>query len=241
MADFRKLAIATLLADGKIDDDEVKALRKELYEDGKIDKKEVEFLIELRNAAQKKVSTATTNLNRAVVQLANAAPAAQNELIVQGIAIQASMPGLRAVPDKKTVEFQHQEDVKVRTMILPEQFDDKGNLKEYTRAEKQALKGKDKKLPGYESSVEKLEAGQKLRVVLRTVKKPTEKDKDKEKGKAKANDPDKEKAKANDPDKDIDKDKDADADADKKKQVKLIVILEEAPDNAPKGKKKKNE
>jgi uncharacterized tellurite resistance protein B-like protein len=63
MADFRKLAIATLLADGKIDDDEVKALRKELYEDGKIDKKEVEFLIELRNAAQKKAKGAEVNPN----------------------------------------------------------------------------------------------------------------------------------------------------------------------------------
>ena len=54
MADFRKLAIAFVLADGVIDDDEVKVLRKELYQDGKIDKKEVDFLVELRNAAQKK-------------------------------------------------------------------------------------------------------------------------------------------------------------------------------------------
>ncbi len=54
MANFRKLAIAALLADGKIDDTEVKVIKKELYEDGKIDRSEVEFLIELRNAAQKK-------------------------------------------------------------------------------------------------------------------------------------------------------------------------------------------
>ncbi len=54
MADFRKLSIAALLADGKIDDAEVKVIKKELYADGKIDKKEVEFLIELRNNAQKK-------------------------------------------------------------------------------------------------------------------------------------------------------------------------------------------
>jgi uncharacterized tellurite resistance protein B-like protein len=67
MADFRKLSIAALLADGKIDDTEVKVIKKELYADGKIDKKEVEFLIELRNAAQKKakggnLSTAFENL-----------------------------------------------------------------------------------------------------------------------------------------------------------------------------------
>src|SRR4051794_17478386 len=54
MADWRKVAIAALLADGKIDDTEVKVLRKELYADGKIDKKEVEFLIDLRSQAQKK-------------------------------------------------------------------------------------------------------------------------------------------------------------------------------------------
>ena len=40
--------------DGKIDDNEVKLLKKELWEDNKIDDDEVKFLIELRNAAQKK-------------------------------------------------------------------------------------------------------------------------------------------------------------------------------------------
>jgi hypothetical protein len=67
MADFRKLSIAALLADGKIDDVEVKVIKKELYADGQIDRKEVEFLIDLRNAAQKKaaggtLSTAFENL-----------------------------------------------------------------------------------------------------------------------------------------------------------------------------------
>jgi uncharacterized membrane protein YebE (DUF533 family) len=52
MTDWRKLATAALLADGTIDDREVKVLRKELYADGVIDKKEVEFLIELRNKAK---------------------------------------------------------------------------------------------------------------------------------------------------------------------------------------------
>jgi uncharacterized membrane protein YebE (DUF533 family) len=54
MADWRKLAVAAILADGQIDDNEVKILKKELYEDGKIDKEEVQFLIDLRNHAQKK-------------------------------------------------------------------------------------------------------------------------------------------------------------------------------------------
>src|SRR5947207_127926 len=63
MADWRKVALTTILADGKIDDDEVKVLRRELYQDGKIDKEEVEFLIALRNAAQKKAKGAEINAN----------------------------------------------------------------------------------------------------------------------------------------------------------------------------------
>jgi hypothetical protein len=54
MADWRKVAIAAFLADGKIDETEVKVLRKELYADGKIDHDELHFLIELRTMAAKK-------------------------------------------------------------------------------------------------------------------------------------------------------------------------------------------
>src|SRR5439155_20664759 len=63
MADWKKVALAALLADGQIDDNEVKILKKELYADGKIDKDEVEFLIELRNTAQKKAKGAELNAN----------------------------------------------------------------------------------------------------------------------------------------------------------------------------------
>jgi uncharacterized membrane protein YebE (DUF533 family) len=58
MADWRKLVINAILADGKIDETEVKVLKKELWADGKIDRDEVKFLIELRNAAQKKAKGA---------------------------------------------------------------------------------------------------------------------------------------------------------------------------------------
>src|ERR1700722_19596139 len=54
MADWRKLAMEAFLADGKIDETEVKILRKELWADGQIDRDEVKFLIDLRNTAQKK-------------------------------------------------------------------------------------------------------------------------------------------------------------------------------------------
>jgi len=63
MADFRKLALEAILADGKIDDAEVRVLQKELWADKKIDTKEVEFLIELRNTAQKKAKAQKAEVN----------------------------------------------------------------------------------------------------------------------------------------------------------------------------------
>jgi hypothetical protein len=63
MADWRKLALDAILADGEIDDAEVRVLQRELWADGKIDAKEVEFLIELRNAAQKKARAKKAEVN----------------------------------------------------------------------------------------------------------------------------------------------------------------------------------
>jgi uncharacterized tellurite resistance protein B-like protein len=54
MADWRKLCIELTLADGKIDQKEVTILRKALYADQKIEKEEMDFLVDLRNAATKK-------------------------------------------------------------------------------------------------------------------------------------------------------------------------------------------
>src|SRR5262249_41956888 len=64
-------------------------------------------------------------------------------------AINAAGKPSRYDTKKYLVEFQNNVTVQVRTMVLPEVFDDKGNPKTYTAAEKLALKGKDKKAPGY--------------------------------------------------------------------------------------------
>jgi uncharacterized tellurite resistance protein B-like protein len=69
MANWRKLTIATMLADGKIDDDEIKVLRKELWEDGQIDMEEVKFLIDLRNHAQKKAKAKKEEVNPKFTEL----------------------------------------------------------------------------------------------------------------------------------------------------------------------------
>src|SRR5262249_17794197 len=66
MADWKKLK-AAILADGKIEDEEVELIRRELYADGKIDREEVAFLIALRNEARE-VSKAFEELFFAAVK-----------------------------------------------------------------------------------------------------------------------------------------------------------------------------
>jgi hypothetical protein len=51
MADLQKLK-ATVLADGRVDDDDVEALCRELYDDGTIGQAEVELFVALRNEAR---------------------------------------------------------------------------------------------------------------------------------------------------------------------------------------------
>lgn len=122
-------------------------------------------------------------------------------------------PGYKVDVVKREIEFQASEKAKVRTMTLPEQFDEKGNLKKFTAKELAELRGKDTTLPGYESAMEKLEAGQKIRVTLTP-------------------------APANAAAKN--KDQDEDAKADKRMQVKLIVIVAESTgDGKAMGKAKK--
>jgi hypothetical protein len=67
--DWRKVAMDAILSDGEIDDGEVKVLKKELWADGKIDMDEVKFLIDLRNAAQKKAKAKKATVNPKFEQL----------------------------------------------------------------------------------------------------------------------------------------------------------------------------
>lgn len=54
MADWRKLSIEIILAEGKLNEKMVKILKKELRVEGAIERDELNFLIDLRNAALKK-------------------------------------------------------------------------------------------------------------------------------------------------------------------------------------------
>jgi hypothetical protein len=96
----------------------------------------------------------------------------QNAIVqfrIQLARTQANM--FQVINATQKVDFQVEENVKVRIKHLPEQFDERGILKKYSGAELVALKGKDKNLPGYESALESLAPGQIVQVRLRTHKK----------------------------------------------------------------------
>jgi hypothetical protein len=171
--------------------------------------------------------SAANKLNQIGNQLQNAVAAFQQAALQANIRNLAMLSGAGGpIPqftvktNKEDVEFQTIPDPKVRTMFLPEVFDDKGEIKKYTPAEKAELKGKDKSLPGYESSLEKLEAGQTLKVTLVPVKTK------------KAAPPEK--------NKENDKEEKPAVEEEKKMQVKMIVITKEANGTVPDKKKKNN-
>jgi hypothetical protein len=58
------------------------------------------------------------------------------------------------------------DDMVVRLLSLPQQYDDKGYPKKYTADELKELKGDNPKLIGYQGSVDDLKSGQQVRVYL---------------------------------------------------------------------------
>lgn len=63
MADYRKLAIQLIAADGKVNGSEIKLLKKALYEDGKVSHEEVTFLADVRAAVLKKAKRASAKFD----------------------------------------------------------------------------------------------------------------------------------------------------------------------------------
>jgi hypothetical protein len=174
-----------------------------------------------RNSAMQHLQRAQVSLQQATVAL--------NVAAAGGVGVGGAPPGYRWVVTSSEIEFQAMEEAKIRTLVLPENYDEKGNIKKYTKQELDELKGKDKNLPGYESEMEKLETGMKVKVVLAPRKKS--KPADKPAAAEKADDKDKDAEKG--------KNKDLDDDGEKKMQVKMIIITENAPAAAnARGKKR---
>lgn len=117
---------------------------------------------------------------QAMQQLRNAMGQMQAALIR---AQQASLPvsNFRVVTGRKTVEFHAAEDVAVRNLYLPAEYDDKGQLKKMTTEEVKKLKG-NPRLPGFEGKMDDLKTGSTVVIVMsRTMPaKPVNKDKDKD-------------------------------------------------------------
>jgi hypothetical protein len=117
-------------------------------------------------------------------------------------------------------EFQMEaiDGIVVRRQNPPVEYDDKGNVKKFTKEELEQLKGKDKTLPGYTAAYEDLKAGQMLKVYV--AKPKSDKKDDKAENKANAADDKVEVAKKDDaalPGSDL-------------PQVRMILILADAPD-----------
>jgi hypothetical protein len=161
---------------------------------------------------------------------------------------------LKEVIDTKVYEMKLRDNAYIRYLNLPMVFDDDGKVKKYSDAELKDLKGKKTTLPGYEGKLEDLKIGQTVKVSLIYVapkpkpKDPPATDKadpkadDAKKDDPKKDDPKKDDAKKDDAKKDDPKDPADKPPPEKKMQVKMIVIVQDAPDDTtdPKGKKKKN-
>src|SRR5205807_8948348 len=92
----------------------------------------------------------------------------QAQLQMKAVQQQLQMLGtdlLKPIHDYKDVNIELDPKVQYRTLFLPEVFDDMGNVKKYTDAEKKELKG-DWKLAGYKAKAEEVKDGQKVAVTL---------------------------------------------------------------------------
>jgi hypothetical protein len=116
---------------------------------------------------------------------------------------------------KKDIDLRAAEDMKVRTMKPPLEYDDKGNVKKYTAQELKELRGKGN-LPGYTADFDSLREGQIVKVYLAKPKaKPKKKvDKKDKKGKKDKKDMDDEDEELEQP----------------KPEAVMVVVIKEPPE-----------
>src|SRR5207244_3200625 len=77
-------------------------------------------------------------------------------------------PNLYQVKEiKKDIELRAADEMKVRVLNPPVDYDDKGRPKKYTAKELKELKGPDTSLPGYAGDLESLRPNQVVKVYLK--------------------------------------------------------------------------
>lgn len=77
---------------------------------------------------------------------------------------------------RQKVDFNAARDVKVRLLEPAQQFTDKGEIKKFTKAELEQMKGKERNLPGFEGTLADLRGGQIVRVTQARASMPANKD-----------------------------------------------------------------
>jgi hypothetical protein len=119
-----------------------------------------------------------------------------NQLYQDALRLQQSQANLFKIKEtQQNVDLRLAEDAKVRTVLPPEAFDEKGNIKVYTAKELKELKG-DPKLPGFQAERDAIEVGRTVLVQIgRKVLVPVRKGKGKDKEKAKEEEKDTEREK----------------------------------------------
>ena len=123
--------------------------------------------------------------------------------------LQAAGLGLRIVQATRDIEVPPSDDMKVRILQPPADFDEKGRPKRYKAKELKEMKGDDPKLPGYTADFDSLKPDQIVKVYL-SVRKETGKSAAKSHGRGK------------------DKDKEQDGGtAANKPEITMVVIIAE--------------
>jgi flagellar basal body-associated protein FliL len=108
---------------------------------------------------------AAQNLANLKLQLLTARdPNSIRNITVQMAQNQANLVNYK--DQSKDVELEIADDLKVRTLVEPIEYDDKGKPRRLTAKEKAELKGPDPKLPGYEADFDNLKVNQTVTVYV---------------------------------------------------------------------------
>jgi hypothetical protein len=93
----------------------------------------------------------------------------QQARVVQQLARSRRNPNsqpVKRVTTPKDYDFVMREGVVLRKMFVREEFDDRGNIKRYTKDELARLRGTDSSIPGYAATFEELQPGQEVTLFL---------------------------------------------------------------------------
>jgi hypothetical protein len=99
------------------------------------------------------------------VQIART-PQQRQQALIQLAQLQQPRNLVNVKTVNKDVELRAADEVKVRSLNPPIDYDDKGNVKKYTKKELAELKGPDKTLPGYTAEFESLAPNQVVKIYL---------------------------------------------------------------------------